>query len=43
MNDKAALIFPINKELDADRIAKPEFEKQLARFGAKFVYVLDFG
>jgi hypothetical protein len=43
MNDKAALSFPINKDLDAARIVKPEFKKQLARFGAKFEYVLDFG
>jgi len=35
------LLVPINKDLDAARIIKPEFEKQLARFGAKFVYVLD--
>jgi trans-2,3-dihydro-3-hydroxyanthranilate isomerase len=35
------LLVPVNKDLDAARILKPEFEKQLARFGAKFVYVFD--
>jgi len=35
------LLVPVDKNLDAARIIKPEFEKQLARFGAKFVYVFD--
>jgi trans-2,3-dihydro-3-hydroxyanthranilate isomerase len=35
------LLVPVNKDLDAARIIKPEFEKQLAQFGAKFVYVFD--
>ena len=35
------LLVPVNRDLDAARIIKPEFEKQLARFGAKFVYVFD--
>jgi PhzF family phenazine biosynthesis protein len=35
------LLVPIDRDLDAARIIKPEFEKQLARFGAKFVYVFD--
>ena len=35
------LLVPVNRDLDAARIMKPEFEKQLARFGAKFVYVFD--
>jgi trans-2,3-dihydro-3-hydroxyanthranilate isomerase len=35
------LLVPINRDLDVARIVKSEFEKQLARFGAKFVYVLD--
>jgi len=43
MNDQAALVFPITEDLDAARIVKPEFKKQLARLGAKFVRVLDFG
>jgi len=33
------LLVPVDRDLDAARIIKPEFEKQLARFGAKFVYV----
>ena len=35
------LLVPIDRDLDAARIIKPEFEKELARFGAKFVYVFD--
>jgi PhzF family phenazine biosynthesis protein len=35
------LLVPVDRDLDAARIVKPEFEKQLARFGAKFVYVFD--
>jgi len=35
------LLVPVDKDLNAARIVKPEFEKQLARFGAKFVYVFD--
>jgi len=35
------LLVPVNRDLDAARIIKPDFEKQLARFGAKFVYVFD--
>jgi PhzF family phenazine biosynthesis protein len=35
------LLVPVDRNLDAARITKPEFEKQLARFGAKFVYVFD--
>ncbi len=35
------LLVPVDRDLDAARIIKPEFEKQLARFGAKFVYVFD--
>jgi trans-2,3-dihydro-3-hydroxyanthranilate isomerase len=35
------LLVPINRDLQVARIVKPEFEKQLARFGAKFVYVFD--
>jgi PhzF family phenazine biosynthesis protein len=35
------LLVPINRDLEAAHIMKPEFEKQLARFGAKFVYVFD--
>ena len=35
------LLVPVDRDLDAARIKKPEFEKQLARFGAKFVYVFD--
>ena len=35
------LLVPVNRELGAARIIEPEFEKQLARFGAKFVYVFD--
>jgi len=35
------LLVPVNRGLDSARIVKQEFEKQLARFGAKFVYVFD--
>jgi trans-2,3-dihydro-3-hydroxyanthranilate isomerase len=35
------LLVPVNRDLNVARIIKPEFEKQLARFGAKFVYVFD--
>jgi len=35
------LLVPVDRDLDAARIVKPEFEKQLARFGAKFIYVFD--
>jgi trans-2,3-dihydro-3-hydroxyanthranilate isomerase len=35
------LLVPVNRDLDAARIIKPEFEKQLTRIGAKFVYVFD--
>jgi len=35
------LLVPVDRDLDAVRIVKPGFEKQLARFGAKFVYVFD--
>jgi trans-2,3-dihydro-3-hydroxyanthranilate isomerase len=35
------LLVPVNRDLSVARIVKPEFEKQLARFGAKFVYVFD--
>jgi PhzF family phenazine biosynthesis protein len=35
------LLVPVDRDLDAARIIKPEFEKQLARVGAKFVYVFD--
>ena len=35
------LLVPVNRDLNAARIIEPEFEKQLARFGAKFVYVFD--
>jgi trans-2,3-dihydro-3-hydroxyanthranilate isomerase len=35
------LLVPVDSDLDAARIIEPDFEKQLARFGAKFVYVLD--
>jgi PhzF family phenazine biosynthesis protein len=35
------LLVPVDRDLDAARIVNPEFEKQLARFGAKFVYVFD--
>jgi trans-2,3-dihydro-3-hydroxyanthranilate isomerase len=35
------LLVPVDRDLDAARIVKPELEKQLARFGAKFIYVFD--
>lgn len=35
------LLVPVNRDLDAARIVKSGFEEQLARFGAKFVYVFD--
>src|SRR6266849_5604581 len=35
------LLVPVNRGLDSAHIVKQEFEKQLARFGAKFVYVFD--
>jgi PhzF family phenazine biosynthesis protein len=35
------LLVPVDKDIDKARIVNPEFEKQLARFGAKFVYVFD--
>jgi trans-2,3-dihydro-3-hydroxyanthranilate isomerase len=35
------LLVAVDRDLDKARIINPEFEKQLARFGAKFVYVLD--
>jgi trans-2,3-dihydro-3-hydroxyanthranilate isomerase len=35
------LLVPVNRDLNVARIIKPEFEKQLARVGAKFVYVFD--
>ena len=35
------LLVPIDRDLEAARIVAPEFEKQLARFGAKFVYVFE--
>jgi trans-2,3-dihydro-3-hydroxyanthranilate isomerase len=35
------LLVPVDRDLDAAHIITPEFEKQLARFGAKFVYVFD--
>jgi trans-2,3-dihydro-3-hydroxyanthranilate isomerase len=35
------LLVPVDRDLEAARIIKPEFEKQLARVGAKFVYVFD--
>jgi hypothetical protein len=31
----------VDRDLDAARIIKPDFEKQLARVGAKFAYVFD--
>jgi trans-2,3-dihydro-3-hydroxyanthranilate isomerase len=35
------LLVPVDRDLDAAHIITPEFEKQLARFGARFVYVFD--
>jgi trans-2,3-dihydro-3-hydroxyanthranilate isomerase len=35
------VLAPVNKDLNAAPIVRPEFEKLLARFGAKFVYVFD--
>ena len=35
------LLVPVDRDLDAAHIITPELEKQLARFGAKFVYVFD--
>jgi trans-2,3-dihydro-3-hydroxyanthranilate isomerase len=35
------LLVPVDRDLDAARIIKPGFEKQLAQVGAKFVYVFD--
>lgn len=35
------LLVPIDKDLDAARITTLDFEKRLARVGAKFVYVFD--
>ena len=35
------VLAPVSKDLNAARIVRPEFEKLLARFGAKFVYVFD--
>ena len=35
------VLAPVSKDLNAAPIVRPEFEKLLARFGAKFVYVFD--
>jgi trans-2,3-dihydro-3-hydroxyanthranilate isomerase len=35
------LLVPVNKDLDAARIIEADFEKHLAKLGAKFVYVFD--
>jgi PhzF family phenazine biosynthesis protein len=35
------LLVPVDRDLEAARIVRPDFEKQLARYGAKFVYVFD--
>jgi len=37
----AYLLVAVDRDLDKARIINPEFEKQLAVFGAKFVYVFD--
>jgi trans-2,3-dihydro-3-hydroxyanthranilate isomerase len=35
------LLVPVDRDLDSARIVPPDFEKKLAQFGAKFVYVFD--
>jgi trans-2,3-dihydro-3-hydroxyanthranilate isomerase len=35
------LLVPVDRDLDLAHIKTPDFEQQLARYGAKFVYVFD--